>query len=371
MTESISVCYITRDESELLQKSLASLKPFGFELVVVDTGSMDDTLRMAREYTDSVYEFTWIDDFSAARNYSIRKASFDKVLVVDSDEFYLEGDVEQFLYSVYKYGNAVGEIHIKNNILDKNGSIQERITECTRSFDRRLFHFEGLVHEQVIGGSVFDVEVTTLGVDSESEATERVSGYDTGLLFEHVGYAGADEIRRKKAARNVSLLKKRLERNPDSALLLYQMAKSIYVSEGIHKSICFYEKALACDLDPDQFWVRDLIIGYGYTLLELQEYEKALSLEAVYEELRDRADYLFLMGLIHMNNGFFDLASKEFIRCTTLDFDSSVGTNSFKAFYNAGVIEEGRGNISKAIELYKKAGEYEPAKQGLLRCLNR
>ncbi len=365
----ISVCYITRDESGLLQKSLQSMKPFGFELVVVDTGSTDDTVRMAKEFTDSIYEFSWIDDFSAARNFSIQKASHDRILVVDSDEFYLEGDIEKFLHMVQKYPEAVGEIHRREYYPDENGELQESITSTTRVFDRRFYHYAGTIHEQVVSGSVFDTNRDDTRVPIETVSEERVCGYDTGLLFEHLGYAGADEVRKEKAARNVILLKKELERYPESPQLLYQTAKSIYVANGVRESVDYYERALACDLNPALYWVRDLIIGYGYVLLELEEYKKALSLEAVYDMLKDHADYLFLMGLIHMNNGYFELASEEFLRCTELDFDSSIGTNSYKAYYNAGVIEESMGNTEKALELYRKAGGFEPAKLGVKRCL--
>ena len=366
----VSVCYITKDESELLQKSLKSMKSFGFELVVVDTGSSDDTMSMVREYTDSLYEFEWIDDFAAAKNYSISKAKNDMVLVVDSDEYFLEGDMNRFFQKVQSYGVDVGSIDRREYTPDENGALQESVTSTPRFFDRRLYHYAGRIHEQVVRGSVFDLDRDDTRERIEKQKADELRVYDTGLLFAHTGYAGAEQVRKMKASRNVSLLKKELNKYPDSAQLLYQMAKSMYVAEGVKASIEYYEKALGCDLNPEIYWVRDLINCYGYALLEMREYEKALSLEAVYDDLKEYADYLFLMGLIHLNNAMFELASEEFIRCTELKADSSVGTNSFKAYYNAGVIEESMGHIHKAISFYAKAGEYIPAKQGLNRCLN-
>ncbi len=367
----ISVCYITKDESELLQKSLRSMKNFGFELVVVDTGSSDDTMSMAREYTDALYEFEWIDDFAAAKNYSISKAKNDMVLVVDSDEYYLDGDMEQFFQKVRSYGSDVGSIDRREYTPYENGTLQESITSTPRLFDRRLYHYAGCIHEQVVRGSVFDLDRDDTREKIELQKAEELRVYDTGLLFAHTGYAGAEQVRKMKASRNVALLKKELERYPDSAQLLYQMAKSMYVAEGVEESIGYYEKALGCELNPEIYWVRDLINCYGYALLEMKEYEKALSLEAVYDDLKEYADYLFLMGLIHMNNAMFELASGEFIRCTELKADSSVGTNSYKSYYNAGVIKESMGRIEEALSLYKRAGDYEPAKQGIRRISER
>ena len=67
----ISVCIITKNESEKLKKCLKHLTGYGFEIVVVDTGSTDDTVAMAKKYADKVCYFSWCNDFSAARNYAL------------------------------------------------------------------------------------------------------------------------------------------------------------------------------------------------------------------------------------------------------------------------------------------------------------
>ncbi|MBR6229557.1 MAG: glycosyl transferase family 2, partial [Eubacterium sp.] len=168
-------------------------------------------------------------------------------------------------------------------------------------------------------------------------------------------------------ARNVELLKREIEKYPESADLMYQTAKSVYVAEGAESSIEYYERALSLNLDPSRYWVRDLCICYGYVLLELERYEQALSLEAVYDDMKDYADYRFLMGLIYMNNGLFDKAVSEFITCTQMNEDKTKGTNSYKAWYNAGVIEECLGHSDMAMTYYHSAGQYEPAIEGIKR----
>ena len=68
----ISVCMITKNEEKKLERCLSSLAPYGFEIVIVDTGSTDRTKEIAAKYTDKIFHFEWINDFSAARNYSLR-----------------------------------------------------------------------------------------------------------------------------------------------------------------------------------------------------------------------------------------------------------------------------------------------------------
>lgn len=82
----LSVCLIVRDEEQVLPRCLTCVKKFADEIVVVDTGSSDGTISAARQFTQNIYEFEWIDDFSAARNFAISKATCDYVMWLDADD---------------------------------------------------------------------------------------------------------------------------------------------------------------------------------------------------------------------------------------------------------------------------------------------
>ena len=180
-------------------------------------------------------------------------------------------------------------------------------------------------------------------------------------MFEHDGYKGSVEERKKKAVRNLQLLLEELDSWPEDPYLMYQIAKSIYLTDGPSEAIKWYERVIGKKLNPHLGWVIDMICCYGYALLETEQYETALGLEGVKEEFGNSADFSFLLGLIYMNNSLFDDAESEFIRCTTLEKDRAAGTNTYKAYYNAGVIKEALGNESDAINYYKAAGNYDPA----------
>ena len=83
---SLSACLIVKNESLLLSRCLESLRSFVDEIIVVDTGSTDNTIEIAHSHGAQVKYFTWIDDFSAARNESLRHASGDWILYIDADE---------------------------------------------------------------------------------------------------------------------------------------------------------------------------------------------------------------------------------------------------------------------------------------------
>lgn len=91
----LAVCIIAKNEEQNIARCLDCLKPYDFEIIVADTGCTDRTKEMALRYTDKVYDFTWCDDFAAAKNFAVLKASHTHVLVLDSDEFLKRFDAQQ------------------------------------------------------------------------------------------------------------------------------------------------------------------------------------------------------------------------------------------------------------------------------------
>ena len=93
----ISVCMIVKNEEKNLAACLECLKKIADEIIIVDTGSTDGTKEIAMQYTDKLYDFTWVDDFSAARNFAFSKAAMDYIYSVDADERLDEENQAKFL----------------------------------------------------------------------------------------------------------------------------------------------------------------------------------------------------------------------------------------------------------------------------------
>lgn len=91
----LSVCLIVKNEQEVLERCLSCVKRFADEIVIVDTGSTDDTLQIAKKFTNNVYNFKWEYDFSAARNFCFSKATCDLVMWLDADDIVLDEDIEK------------------------------------------------------------------------------------------------------------------------------------------------------------------------------------------------------------------------------------------------------------------------------------
>ena len=92
----ISLCMIVKNEEKTLATCLDSIHELVDEIIIADTGSTDNTKEIAKKFTSKIYDFTWIEDFSEARNFSFSKASEDYILWLDADDVLLKEDQSKF-----------------------------------------------------------------------------------------------------------------------------------------------------------------------------------------------------------------------------------------------------------------------------------
>lgn len=93
--KTISVAMIVKNEQPTLARALKCAKSFADEIIVVDTGSTDESVNIAKSFTDKVYFFDWQDDFSAARNFALKNATCDYFLWLDADDYIDDGNIEK------------------------------------------------------------------------------------------------------------------------------------------------------------------------------------------------------------------------------------------------------------------------------------
>lgn len=343
----ISFCIIGKNEEKILDKCLRALIPYGYEIIFVDTGSVDKTREIAMQYTEKVYDFSWCNDFSAARNFSISKAENEYILPIDCDEVVMEFDKAKTEKLIKEHPCAVGRL-LRVNEFSRDGGVFNANELVSRLFSKEIYHYQGTIHEQVVRLDGF-----------------KTSFYSFPLKILHSGYDGDKNERKKKTERNRVLLIRELEQNPQDTYILYQIGKSFYMEQNYVQASEYFERALALDMNPQLEYVQNCVQAYGYTLIELKRYADALGLAGVYDEFAVTADFVFLMGLIYMYNGLLDEAIHEFTKATTMEQVIVCGTNSYRAYYNIGVIYECVGEIKKAKDYYLLAGEFAPAKERL------
>lgn len=340
----ISVCIIAKNEENYIDECLRRLSAFDWEIIVVDTGSTDNTVNIARNYTPNVYHFNWINDFSAARNYSIAQASNDYILVVDCDEYLEKNNTTSELIQNLPKQIAASQVGVLHR-LSPSAEGSEVHEHIARFFNRNYIHYKGSIHEQLV-----------------PLAKEEIEFIPIPLSFYHIGYSTID-IKKKKAFRNITMLEKELLEKGADPYIYFQLGQSYFGLEDYKQALPYFENALAMEVNEHEEYVQTLVESYGYSLLYLKQYSRALELESIYPFFSKRADFVFLMGLVYMNNTMFESAIKEFLKATTISDYAVDGVNSYSAYYNAGVIYECMGKIDEAIQYYKKCGNYSPALQ--------
>ncbi len=179
----ISLCMIVKNEEVVLARCLESVKAAVDEIIIVDTGSTDKTKAIAKRFTNKVYDFEWINDFSAARNEAFSKATKDFQMWLDADD-------------VFKPDELTKLIHLKNNIdpsfeivtmkyhthFDANG-VPINISTRGRLFRRdKGFRWEDPVHEYITLQGVIahsDIVVHHLRNEKVGQANRNLDIYTT------------------------------------------------------------------------------------------------------------------------------------------------------------------------------------------------
>lgn len=343
----LSIAMIVKNEEKNLEKSLKEICKYDFDIVIVDTGSTDKTKEVALKYTKNVFEYKWCNDFAKARNFSISKAKGDYILVIDADEVIESIDINNLKTLINKNNNKVGRI-LRINQYSRNG---ERFTykeRVNRLFKKDKFKYSGRIHEQV-------TEINNKSYDT----------YNVPIVLNHYGYEKNEINRKNKIYRNINLLNDELKENGNDPYILYQLGKSYYMNEDYEKAIKSFSKAMDFDLDTKLEYVQDMIESYGYALINSKRYKESFNIINLYNEFNKSCDFVFLCGLIYMNNGMFNEAVDEFLKTLKFKECKMEGVNSYLSNYNIGVIYECLGNFNKAYKYYKKSIEYKKSKERL------
>ncbi len=190
----VTAALIVRNESRVIEDCLASLAGRVDEIVVVDTGSRDDTIAKARHFPVQLHHFKWCDDFSAARNFAIEQATGDWILYIDADE----------RLSVPRPDGLAG-------LLANEGKVGWTVRfhprlDWTPYAELRLFRndprirFRGAIHE-----THYDSVLQVASADAKEVG-------ECDLTLQHVGY---ETDQAYKNSRNIPLLRVLLDREPD------------------------------------------------------------------------------------------------------------------------------------------------------------
>ncbi|MBV9803028.1 MAG: glycosyltransferase [Solirubrobacterales bacterium] len=224
----LGLCMIVKDEEEMLPKCLAAAAPAVDEIIVVDTGSTDHTVEIAREFGAKVIEQPWTGSFSDARNTSFEHATTDWIIYLDADEVLAGDDVKRLRSLTGRVWREAFYL-VMTSFTGEGGTGEAVTNSAMRVFrNRPHYRFEGRLHEQIAQ------QLPTYAVGRIEHCPVRV---------DHYGYLGAVRDAKEKSRRNLELLKAQQSEGTDTAFLHFNLGTEYSVLGDYRSALTEFERS--------------------------------------------------------------------------------------------------------------------------------
>lgn len=324
----VAATLIVRDEARCIIRCLKSIRPFVDRMVVLDTGSIDDTPALAAACGAEVHHLAWPNDFSAARNHVLNLADADWNLVLDADEWIVSGGEQ--LRRWCQGPARMGKVCIRSAMDGEGAEGSERRNWITRLLPRGV-RYEGRAHEQ------------------------PVSSLPRARIDLHVGHDGylEDQLVQKRG-RNGPLLLKDLEDRPGDPYLLYQLGKDAQLHDDLPLACARFEASLQ-GVAAGANWRHSLVVSQLHCLGKVGRLDDAMALaESEMQTWMESPDFFFVVGNLALDRAVADpdralsdwlpLAATAWERCLVIgerpDLEGSMqGCGSHLARHNLEAVQ--------------------------------
>lgn len=336
MKNKISLCMIVKNEESNLRSCLESVQAGVDEIVIVDTGSTDKTIDIAKEYTGKIFHYDWNDDFSSARNHSLKQATGDWILILDADEVLPMETVNQLKTIVETKPNfdAIG-LQIINTDGKQVIGHTHNANRLVKNKNGLLFHYR--IHEQpFINGNPID------------------NRYKSELEIFHTGYREEDLVSKNKKERNITILKKELEHKPKDNFIHFNIANEYLSVNKYEKALYHYQIAS----NNNKFKNLNPVISLRTVicLYQMEKYEEAIKkVNNGIKKYRDYTDLYYYKGIILEKMGFEIEAVQTYEQCIKLGtprgtYYSTNGVGDKLAYQRLAAIFNKNRNLTEAVK---------------------
>lgn len=298
----LSICMMVKDEEKNLKRCLDSIKTLiedkTAELIIVDTGSSDKTVDIAKKYTDKIYFYKWNNNFSSMRNTSISYAKGEWIFIIDADEE-VENvlDLKKILLSknIKKYNTLILGVNNINDLKNRNKIVHNISPRIFRN--DKDFGYVGAVHNQPL---------------------YKKPVYHTKVSLIHYGYITDDkELMDKKFLRTKNILESELKKEPNNVYYQFQLAVSYDMHGDIKEGLNEFRKAykILSDMNIDEKYNRLYLYGgYARNAYRNREYKEVIKICKEGIELKkDYIDLYFLIAMAKKYEGYKECAKKYFL----------------------------------------------------------
>ncbi len=361
----ISLCMIVRDEEEWLGRCLAAVQDGVDEMIIVDTGSRDATVEIARSFGATVLFHEWTGDFSEARNIGLNAASGDWIVWLDADEIFAEGDAAKMRELAGRTWRECYRMDMVHFLGDADDGEQAMHAPWKLFRNRPEYRFKDRIHEQI--GHAFPGYL----LDERFEHAP--------LRIDHYGYLGQVRVDRGKSDRNLKLLLSQLEDGEDSAFVHFNVGSEysvILTEEAQAKALEHFRIAyrkVTGDLNFKlQGFLPSLVLRYVRSLRAHQEYEEMdEACTLIHEHFPSFTDVVFEQALAALDRGDAAQARELLEQCLELGdapaiYSPTIGCGSYLAELRLAHLDVQEGRIDDAIARYRAVRSEQPGYLGLI-----
>ncbi|MNX59873.1 SPBc2 prophage-derived glycosyltransferase SunS [compost metagenome] len=303
----LSLCMIVKNEEPFLEGCLQSVQGVVNEIVIVDTGSTDQTVAIAERYGAKVIHHAWDGDFAAARNVSIQHATGDWILVLDADERLEAESIAQLKPALHRKDVAGYALAIENRLgTDDDMTINQAV--IFRLFPRRSdIYFEGIVHEQA---------------SLSAQRTGQPTLFCPTKII-HLGYMTSVMEDRNKLERNLALLKRQAELQPDFPYVFFNLGQTYKMmgreADAEANFLLALDKLKAAESERGIPYYSTLYFSLADLYRKQKRYEEAHRLlDEGLEHYETFPDLHFTKGLAYLAEERHTEALPHFERCLSL-----------------------------------------------------
>lgn len=348
--KTVSLCMIVKNEEKHLHRCLSSVKGLVDEMIIVDTGSVDDTIEIAKTFNAKIYHYEWDNNFSNARNFSLSHATKDWIILMDADDEFLNEDKEKFIDIVNlsnKHGHYFKTLsYAGDNIGDS--TVSNLNLRLIKNNDK--YKFKGAIHEQI--------DATDGDIDYTNFSTEDVTVI-------HYGYLNNVVADKNKRERNIKILQDELNKNPDNNFHIFNLGNEYFAMGDNEKAFELFDLAYK-KLNFNLGYASKLIIRRIMCLYELKRYELALKgIDEGLEKHSKFTDLEFMKGIINLKHKRYTLCIDSFTKCIEsgnapvhLEFLDGCGT--YRPYKVLGEIYFNLDDFDKALFCFQRAFELNP-----------
>lgn len=341
---SLSLCMIVRDEAENLPSCLNSVKAAVDEMVVLDTGSTDETVAIAQSFGAQVHHFDWCDDFSAARNAALHYVTSDWVLVLDADER-LDPKIVPKLKQVMQFKNCL----VVNLVRQEIGAAQSPYSLVSRLFRRHSkIQFSRPYHAMV--------DDSVASILQRKPQWQVVELPDVAIL--HEGYRAGAIASRDKLQKARMTMERFLVKHPGDPYVCSKLGALYVQINKVSYGIELLERGLKSkQADPPVRYELHYHLGIAYSRLQHLDQAGMHYQSAIQQPILPRLKLGAYNNLGNLRKATGDLTGAKAVYEQALRVDPSFTMGH----YNLGMTLKAMGQLEEAIAHYQQAIQLNPA----------